>query len=136
MGYYTNYNLSVRPRKNGMYFTKDTISALNLAVSQLEVFDDGSFEDSGWRAYAKWYDYEDDMIALSAKFPDILFELNGDGEESEDFWIEYFCGGRHQYCPGKIVYEEPDMDSLIGKDDFEDEISVDDSELESLLDCV
>lgn len=132
MGYYTSYSLSVQPRKNGMYFTKDTISALNLAVNQLEVFDDGSFEDGGWCTYAKWYDYEDNMIALSEKFPDILFELDGNGEDSEDFWIEYFCGGRHQYCRGEITYEEPDMAALIGED-LCDDLSVDDSQIENLL---
>lgn len=136
MGYYTNYNLIVRPRKNGIYFSRDTIAAMNLAIDELEVFDDGSFEEAGWCAYAKWYDHEKDMIALSAKFPDAFFELSGDGENSDDFWIEYFCGGRSQHCSGSIVYEEPDMAALVGGDDFEGEIKVDDSQIENLLKCV
>ena len=39
-----------------------------------------------WRDQWKWYDWEDDMKKLATKFPNILFVLEGDGEESGDIW--------------------------------------------------
>ena len=52
------------------------------------------------------------MSLLSEKFPDVLFELTGWGEEREDMWVAYFLGGKSQYCRAKIEYEPFDKDKL------------------------
>lgn len=43
---------------------------------------------------AKWYNYTDDMKKLSEYFPNVIFSLQGDGEEKLDMWIHYFCNGK------------------------------------------
>lgn len=50
-----------------------------------------SLEDS-----CKWYDHEEDMRRLSLKFPDVVFTLNGEGEEAGDVWVKYFRNGKMQ----------------------------------------
>lgn len=76
------------------------------------------------------------MIALSTQFPDALFELSGKGEEFGDFWVAYFCEGRSQFCHGEIVYEEPDMKTLVGADADDTDVKVDDTQIDSLLEAV
>lgn len=41
---------------------------------------------------AKWYDFEDTFPAFAAKFPDVLFIVNGDGDDSDDLWEARFKG--------------------------------------------
>lgn len=41
-----------------------------------------------------WYYHSDSMERLSAKFPDYLFFLSGEGEESGDVWREYYFNGK------------------------------------------
>lgn len=47
----------------------------------------------------KWYDHHTDMLAHSAKFPDVTFTLSGEGEESGDIW-------RARYLGGKVIEEK------------------------------
>lgn len=50
--------------------------------------------DSG--AEMRWYEHTKDMQKLSVKFPNTVFALHGDGEESGDLWVEYHHNGRVQ----------------------------------------
>jgi hypothetical protein len=58
------------------------------------------------RESCSWYDHEEDMKALAAHFPDILFALEGEGEESGDLWKKYFLGDQMQVCRAIITYDE------------------------------
>lgn len=42
----------------------------------------------------KWYEHQNEMRQLSAKYPDIFFELEGHGEEYGDDWRELYYGGQ------------------------------------------
>ena len=44
----------------------------------------------------KWYDYYGDMQAISLLFPDVIFHLGGDGEDSDDRWEADFMNGVSQ----------------------------------------
>ena len=88
MGYYTYYSLFVPS------FDEGKISALRAKeieaeIDKMNVFDDGELA-WGLRCEAKWYDWESDMSLLSKRFPDVLFCLHGDGEDSDDKWDAYF----------------------------------------------
>ena len=97
MGYYTSYSLSV-----------DDVNPLLAAsleeeVDKMDVFESGDSRN-GWYGYCKWYDHDEDMMLLSKRFPGVLFELYGDGEDSEDMWRAYYRDGRMQYCPAIITF--------------------------------
>lgn len=93
MGYYTSFELSVN-NPNDL----DSLMVKNVekAVEELDIFESGGSVAYGWSAYTKWYDFDEDMRLLSYCFPDVVFELRGDGEESEDVWGNYYKGGRVQ----------------------------------------
>ena len=108
MGYYTDYSLTVRGVQNETEFNalrNEVKNFYGLYVNEDEAFDTEVYFPVCDEA--KWYDHETDMRELSRKFPNMTFCLEGDGEDREDMWREYYHNGDMEYCPAQIVYEEP-----------------------------
>jgi hypothetical protein len=55
----------------------------------------------------KWYDHEEDMTTLSKEFPNILFVLDGVGEEFPDAWRKWFYNGTVEASYAEVVYPKP-----------------------------
>ena len=100
MGYYTRHTLSV---KKG-----------DLEIDYDEKFNEQFEKITGYpiesllEEETKWNKHEKDMRQLSKEFPDNLFELAGEGEESGDIWIEYYQDGKMQRTKGKVVFDPYD----------------------------
>lgn len=62
---------------------------------------------------ATWYDHDDDMLALSLAYPDILFTLEGNGEDNGDLWITYYKNGKMQECAAEVVYPPYDETKMM-----------------------
>ena len=113
MGYYTYYLLTVDNVKDEAEFNYfvERMKAFELD----DIFDEGEFyhyEDGNMATFScyesdKWYDHDDDMINLSLEFPNMVFELQGEGEEKEDLWRTYYHNGLMEECAGRIVYDKP-----------------------------
>jgi len=58
----------------------------------------------------KWYDHHDDMVELSRAFPQVLFTLEGAGEEMDDRWRKYYLNGKVHIVQAIITY--PAFDPL------------------------
>lgn len=99
MGYYTNYNIKITPDSDEVRAYIDADDNLSYALD----------EDAD---SCKWYNHEDDMLRLSREFPDVLFELTGEGEGAGDLWRKYFKNGKVQRCPAIITYEAFDESKL------------------------
>lgn len=52
---------------------------------------------------ARWYEHQEDMRRVSARYPGFLFTLHGEGEENEDIWNEYYLGGKMQVEKAQVV---------------------------------
>ncbi|MDB7829191.1 hypothetical protein [Intestinimonas butyriciproducens] len=92
MGYYTDYTLDVctATRSEDSFTTANYISPLIKTqledeIEKLDVFEGGNCDD-GWYGNAKWYDWEEDMLLLSKRFPEVMLTLGGIGEEFGDIW--------------------------------------------------
>ena len=141
MGYYTNYSMEVIDIDNKGY------DAYKIAKYMLEKNDESekfyTFQ-YGLRDFidnidlhinydlcldcddeARWDDNEEEMLELSQEFPDVLFKLHGEGEESGDIWDKYFMNGKMQYCPAEIICPPFDRDKL-------EELEKEESELENI----
>lgn len=123
MGYYTYFELSTKENKT--YKVSEIISYMkkecmkNSSYYPFEYdFDNLLFDDSIYNFSldagdsTKWYDHDEEMIELSLQFPEIVFQLYGDGEENGDTWYKYYKNGKKQYCPAIITYEKYDESKL------------------------
>lgn len=72
-----------------------------------KLIDGNPFNDS-----CKWYSHQKDMIEYSLRYPDTVFELSGEGEESGDIWKEYYKNGKVQVCKVVITFEKFDESKL------------------------
>jgi hypothetical protein len=59
-----------------------------------------------------WDNYDMDMRGISKDYPDVIFELSGEGEESGDIWKKYYVNGKIQKCKARIVFDEFDEKKL------------------------
>ena len=107
MGYDTSYQLYVEPA---------------LTQEEFDSLDDLPFEEVDrlrpdltylGDAYTTWYEHEDDMKAISLRFPNHEFTLFGVGDSNEtDDWIKHFKNGKMQTRIGHVVYPDYKEDAF------------------------
>lgn len=115
MGYYTDYTITA---DNGTPELKNEMKKFGF----LDEWDEGL-----WGGNAKWYDWSDDMAKLSKKFPDVLFTIEGRGEDSTDIWGYYYKDGKSYIQAEVTIYDYPEVPEssppvmvLFGKDKRDD----------------
>lgn len=86
MGYYTIYSLTRIKGKS------EDFDALNEDLRELGI-------DLDSDCNLKWYDHETDLENLTKKYPDLVVELEGDGEDVGDYWKKRFKNGICEYEP-------------------------------------
>jgi len=60
----------------------------------------------------KWYDHDKDMREISKKYPETIFILEGEGEESGDIWKKYYLNGKCQVAKAEVIIPEFDESKL------------------------
>ena len=133
MGYYTKFDLEVtkfddsKPMCGHIFDTELCPECgLNSIIKPDEFynhlistkFSDYGIDDGDKLGYVfedgcKWYECNEDMITISKKFPNVLFQLDGNGEEDGDLWRNFFLNGNVQCTQVDIVYEEFDINKMI-----------------------
>ncbi len=99
MGYYTRYRLSI---VSGDDYITDYKQEISDSTDYKYLFDEE----------IKWYEHENDMITYSKKHPNVLFCLDGEGEENGDIWKAYFQNGKMFRTKGVISFEEFSINKL------------------------
>jgi len=101
MWYYTTFSLVVE--KLDWSKVDDQIDH----VSTINNEHDWCLYDNG-----KWYEWESTMRNYSRLYPDLLFIVFWDWEESDDIWKAYINNWCMQYCKWEITYDEFDFNLL------------------------
>ena len=101
MGYYTDYNVEVKNLDNANQGIK---IANMLDMSSYEFSDDGTFMN--FSCHGKWYEWKEDFIRISLKYPKVLFEIEGKGEENDDIWKARVRAGNVEIVNAKIVFDD------------------------------
>lgn len=111
MGYYTFHNLEVKNITNNEFINlKKALEEKGIIRYAL---DEGTYSYINNDAYfcswdsCKWYESDEDMCEISKLFPNSIFKLYCNGEDSDDFHNDYFVNGISEICGGRIVYDEP-----------------------------
>lgn len=121
MGYMTRYDLEVEGATykeevtgedaDGNTVTVFVTKQINLETLKREISNEVGY-DYAFSDECKWYDHDDDMKKFSKKYPEILFILSGEGEESGDLWRKYYKNGKVQVAEAVISYEPFDEGKL------------------------
>lgn len=101
MGYYTQFQVTWDKHENETIdraiekkFNKITGIDEELFGCDYDVLDTGNEYTVTFNA--KWYDWKKDMNELSRAYPDMIFRVSGDGEESEDLWKSIWKDGCYE----------------------------------------
>lgn len=122
MSYLTNYEIEFRGAEEDANscdceFDREISNfcpmcgASNKKISTREKLMNEIFDIVGYDPFeedCKWYDHNQDMMIISIRYPNILFVLNGIGEEYGDFWKKYYKNGGVQTCQAEISYDKFD----------------------------
>ena len=109
MGYYTDYSLHIHPKTGYVVPSLDQVAEY---ISEIDGHDSAATWECilrGGSEGVKWYDNEDTMRAMSKRWPKIVFELHGQGEEVSDRWVKYFLNGK-SYEERAPVWKPPEFD--------------------------
>lgn len=119
-GYYSSYKLSVLEGGN----EKELIKQFrNECVDAKYALDENGFTNR----HSKWYSSRSDLVSFSTKHPDVIFCLEGDGEETGrhknvnidsfacDMWKLYVKNGHSQECRASIKFPEFDKGKLLAE---------------------
>ena len=135
MGYYTYYNLAAK--KDGWQYykriedideltedfdyvvklSKNNSKEIDLEKLHLKDLNNLSFFKDYHASVSddsiKWYDSEQDMRSISKAYPEYIFELAGNGEESGDIWRDFYKDGKKNryYLPNKIELVKEEFDN-------------------------
>lgn len=109
MGYYTYYNLSVFEYKNNTK-GEEVKNQIDFKKEICDIYHNGS-QGLCFKAI-EWHNWEKDMLEFSKKYPDLLFQLNGEGEDNDDIWVAYFIDGKCQYSKVKLILDSFDINKL------------------------
>ena len=110
MSYRTYYHFNIKENP-----IEDKFSESDLIDDFRKAYEDAkyAFNEEGIPDQdCSWYDHEKDVKEFSKKYPDIVFELNGVGEETFDIWNKYFQNGKMQFCPANVTFDLYDQNKL------------------------
>jgi len=111
MGYYTDFNLTAVLDIDTQDYVDDDVTKqlkalgrfLNSSITRNENYDDKMFAHRWWAILeliendyvnATWYTEEKNMKEFSTYFPEYVFVIDGDGEESGDVWQTAYHNGK------------------------------------------
>ena len=107
MGYYTTFKLETDDDQPHVCPTCGSNAVRNHEEILYKRFGCNLFEEA-----TKWYSWEQDMLEYSKEYPDVLFTLEGQGEEAEDRWAAYFKNGKWQFEKAEMQIAAFDLDKL------------------------
>jgi hypothetical protein len=105
MGYYTNYKFTIDDSKSSDF-------DIGIFAEKFEEITDYRFDTNYLSLDGKWYECKEDMIKLSKLFPNVRFDLYGEGEENTDIWKAYFMNGEHEYVTAELILPEFEIDKI------------------------
>ena len=102
MGYYTKFELHAFDNETRCEIPRNmeydiTYRLENIAFGSVEREDFERWGPQSFYAWTgdtmKWYDHVHDMTILSKEYPNLIFVLEGVGEEFPDVWKAWFHNG-------------------------------------------
>lgn len=100
MGYPTAHTISV-------YGTDDqAMRKIIDKMKELGIIGYAVNEDLECESPVNWFSEEEDMLELSREFPDVRFEVHGEGDNQGDIWEDHFLNGMTYRSHAEITIPE------------------------------
>ena len=119
MGYYTNFKLTLIDTTTENDVSPNSITYMKIREIFNDIFGVENDDDFDYLVEEgcvwKWYSWEEDMKKIAKLFPDVFFELKGEGEDRGDWWIANFMGNK--FCVRQAEIIPPENHELIWKED-------------------
>ena len=103
MGYFTTFAVTAQENGKEIDFSDSMKHELAKITQEIDSTDIDELAEGYFNS--KWYSYDSDVKLLSEKFPNIVFTVEGQGE---DLWKHYFFNGKSQFAKAQIVYPQFD----------------------------
>lgn len=87
MGYYSNFYLSIPTIKD--------VDEQDVFIGELEKTED-CIRQYSYSNSLKWYGVDEDMVSISKKYPQHIFEMERVGEEHEDETVTRYHNGEFE----------------------------------------
>lgn len=100
MGYNTRYKIAYKDLATLGSISRETKEKIQ---KYYESFDDEYYGITDCDI-CSWYDHDTSMLKVSKEFPEVVFILSGEGEESGDLWKKYYSNGIVEIDAAKIAY--------------------------------
>ena len=98
MGYLSDYEITLKSKDIvDVEKVRDTLNALSRYTFNVN-------GENLTTTESKWYSWESHMKGLSILYPDILFELERQGEEHDDFERAFFKNGKSEKQKAVVTY--------------------------------
>jgi len=113
MWYQTTFHIKaidLKPALDRPILNKSFFNSLELYGVDVESRKDGRFAIGDGESY-KWREHEEDLCEVSSQYTDVVFILDGEGEQTGDVWRKFFLNGKlvHSWSP---TIEPPEWDDL------------------------
>lgn len=101
MGYYTYFSLQVNPMPEEYH----PLWEEEYYGGKLKNLTTGNIDTM------KWYHHKEEMLEISKKYPEFVFILDGEGEDSADVWREFYRNGESYRW--ELQYNLPQFDETL-----------------------
>ena len=113
MGYYTTFELRVQNKEQD---TPENVQAIQDAIIEQESDNRHVFDNDGQSVWSdggiKWYEYTEHLIEISKKLPNLVIQVDGEGEEVGDIWRAFWKDGLVQEVKRTVIVEDFDEKKL------------------------
>ena len=99
MGYYTDFTIKIKGED------EDEEKKIQEYLENISGYGFDNYSKE-LNLNAKWYNWEDNMPDLSKTFPHVLFQIDGEGEESGDMWRVFYHKGAKEQIKVETTYSE------------------------------
>jgi hypothetical protein len=103
VGYNTHYELDHEPKSLAWS------PSIERAMETLAGDDD---HYNPFTSSCSWYGHVEDMVEFSKQYPNIVFTLSGEGDETGDLWRKYFKDGKVQVVRAVFTFQPFDPEKL------------------------
>jgi hypothetical protein len=103
MGYCTVYTLKTKEKKDGKWEYSEPSVQEDFAETFSKAYNPDP--EAIWEEAQKWYEAQEDLIDFSKSHPEILFELFGFGDDSDDIWVLYVLNEESFRSEGRVVFD-------------------------------